>query len=105
MNTHRKEDQNAKTYFPGTSYTLLLLGLFYSQRNGIAIGICLSPTIATLVIDSLLDNVLSKFNFKCTFVKKYVDDVFLSIPEDKTDELLKTFNEYNHHLQFTIEVE
>lgn len=71
-------------------------------------GSCLSPTIAALVIDDLLDVVLQKLGFKCTFVKTYMDDLCLALPKEKKNHAInytRTFNEYHRIYSLTMEVE
>lgn len=38
-------------------------------------------------------------------VKKYVDDLILTVAADKCDSLQNTFNGYSQHIQFTFEKE
>lgn len=78
---------------------------FYYQRSGTPMGSCLSPAVADMVMDILLDNVREKLNFDVPFIKKYVDDLFTVIPVNKSDEILRIFNSYHPKLQFTIETE
>lgn len=67
-------------------------------------GSCLSPAVADLVMDILLDNVIKLLPFSVPFEKKYVDDLF-TIPEDGADIILNIFNGYCPDIQFTIEKE
>ncbi|XP_053685968.1 uncharacterized protein LOC128735511 [Sabethes cyaneus] len=77
----------------------------YHQIFGTAMGNPLSPTLAELVMETLLDTVTKSLSFKPPFIKKYVDDLLMAIPIDEQDHVLKTFNNYNEHLQFTYELE
>lgn len=38
-------------------------------------------------------------------MKKFVDDLFCIIPENKTNEIVEVFNKFDHNISFTIEVE
>lgn len=78
---------------------------FYSQIFGCPMGSNLSPIIARLVMDYVLDKILSTLPFEIPFIKKYVDDIICSIPTDMVDFTLRHFNGYNEHIQFTIETE
>ncbi|XP_053691801.1 uncharacterized protein LOC128740287 [Sabethes cyaneus] len=80
-------------------------GRFYKQTFGTAMGNPLSPTIADLVTETLLDCVLKRLNVKLPFIKKYVDDLVTAIPLDKLDHVVDTFNSYNPNIQFTCEIE
>ncbi|XP_055525302.1 uncharacterized protein LOC129718508 [Wyeomyia smithii] len=77
----------------------------FQQVFGAAMGNPLSPIIADLVMETLLDTVTQSLNFKPPFIKKYVDDLLLAIPESQIGHVLETFNSYNEHIQFTYEME
>lgn len=78
---------------------------YYKQILGTPMGATISPIVAQYVMDDLLDECVPKLSFNLPFLKKYVDDLILSIPSDGKDEVLRTFNNYNQHIQFTIESE
>lgn len=80
-------------------------GKYYYQRSGTPMGSCLSPAIADMVMEILLDTVKKKLCFELPFIKKYVDDLITAIPNGKEDTILNIFNAYNVDLQFTIEKE
>ncbi|XP_053691760.1 uncharacterized protein LOC128740250 [Sabethes cyaneus] len=65
----------------------------------------ISPTVADLVMEMLLENVIKEIRYEIPVIKKYVDDLFLVLPADKVEEVLGTFNQYNSNLQFTCEIE
>lgn len=65
----------------------------------------LSPIIANLVMEDLLDRCTEAVGFEIPILKKYVDDLFLAIPQDKVDEVKDIFNEQEASLQFTVESE
>ncbi|XP_036317662.1 uncharacterized protein LOC118732638 [Rhagoletis pomonella] len=69
----------------------------------------LSPTIADIVMDDLLDNTFMelkrKFNIDTKFIVKYVDDIFAIVRRNDVDTILKTLNQYHPKLQFTMEPE
>ncbi|XP_055852027.1 uncharacterized protein LOC129916213 [Episyrphus balteatus] len=65
----------------------------------------LSPTIADLVLDYLLDECFEKMIEKPRFVAKYVDDIFAVINKDKIEEVLRSLNGFHPKIQFTIEME
>lgn len=58
-------------------------GGFYAQTFGMPMGNPLSPTIADVVMDDLLDNTIldlkKNFNIDIKFIVKYVDDIFAII--------------------------
>lgn len=78
---------------------------FYVQIFGCAMGSKLSPIIAQYVMDYLLDECLKKLPYKLAFIKKFVDDLILALPEDSVDLTLNIFNNFDAHIKFTIERE
>ncbi|KAJ8980862.1 hypothetical protein NQ317_008921 [Molorchus minor] len=68
-------------------------------------GSPVSPIISQFVMDDLIEDSLPKLDFQIPFLKKYVDDMILSIPQGGTEQLLQMFNNYDTYLQFTIENE
>lgn len=83
-------------------------GKHYFQLYGMPMGNPLSPTIADIVLDALLDDVIKELNskdIKIKFISKYVDDLFAIIKKPDEAQILKTLNAYHNKLQFTIEKE
>ncbi|XP_062539104.1 uncharacterized protein LOC134207396 [Armigeres subalbatus] len=80
-------------------------GQFFQQVFGTAMGNPLSPTIADLVMETLMDTVTKRISFPIPVLKKYVDDLILSVPQEKIDEVIEIFNQYHPKIQFTVEVE
>lgn len=87
-----------------TTYCLFN-GSYYKQIKGTPMGSILSPILAQYVMDDLIENCKTKLNFQFPFIKKYVDDIICSIPNNYIQETLNIFNNYNRHIQFTIEEE
>ncbi|XP_062703609.1 uncharacterized protein LOC134286061 [Aedes albopictus] len=83
----------------------LLKGQFYQQIFGTAMGNPLSPIIAEYVMEDLLENALASTPIVINNLKKYVDDLFLALPEGNIQEVLDSFNQQNEHIQFTVERE
>lgn len=77
----------------------------YLQLFGLPMGSCISPILAQYIMDKLTKVTLNKFNFIIPFCKRYVDDYLLAVPKNKTQHVLETFNNYNNHIKFTIELE
>lgn len=74
---------------------------------GMPMGNPLSPTIADIVLDKLLDDVidvLKKNNVKIKHLSKYVDDIFAIVDKNDLDKITKQLNLYHNKLQFTIEI-
>ncbi|XP_055526059.1 uncharacterized protein LOC129728069 [Wyeomyia smithii] len=80
-------------------------GQHFQQIFGTAMGNPISPTLADLVMETLLDTVIPLLTFKPPFLKKYVDDLLLALPANQLNHVLETFNSYNEHIQFTYEME
>jgi len=68
-------------------------------------NILLSPILADVVMDDLEIKCLQRLDFKIHTYYRYVDDIFLIIPKNKLEMVLKTFNEYHPRLRFTHEIE
>lgn len=78
---------------------------YYQQIFGTPMGSPISPVLALIVMDHLLDTVLPRLPFHLSFVYKYVDDIVCAVPSDMIDSTLDVFNSYSEHLQFTVEKE
>ncbi|XP_058816722.1 uncharacterized protein LOC131680001 [Topomyia yanbarensis] len=77
----------------------------YKQTFGTAMGSPLSPILADIIMENLLQTSIKRLPFTIPVIRKYVDDLFLALPKDKVQQTLDTFNAYNQHLQFTKEEE
>jgi len=80
-------------------------GKIYKQTYGTPMGSPLSPVIADIVLQDLEEKALKKINAKIPFYHRYVDDIILSAPADRTSMILDTFNSFHNRLQFTMEFE
>lgn len=78
---------------------------FYLQVFGCAMGSKLTPILAQYVMDHVVDSCLIKLSFRVLFIKKFVDDIILAVPEDHIQTTLECFNSHSANLQFTIEIE
>lgn len=80
----------------------------YKQIFGMPMGNPLSPTIADIVLDNLLDAALTELhnkNVNIKYVAKYVDDILAVIDINDKDVILKALNGYHPKIKFTVEVE
>ncbi|XP_058817405.1 uncharacterized protein LOC131680714 [Topomyia yanbarensis] len=80
-------------------------GAYYRQKSGTAVGNPLSPALADLVMETLLDHVLETIDIPIPFLRKYVDDLVTALPADKIQHVQSALNAYNPHIQFTCEIE
>ncbi|XP_062533790.1 uncharacterized protein LOC134202820 [Armigeres subalbatus] len=78
---------------------------YYQQTFGTAMGSPLSPILADYVMEDLLDVAKQRLSFTIPILKKYVDDLFLVLPKTEVQNTLDVFNEYDQHIQFTVELE
>lgn len=53
----------------------------------------------------IMDICISRLDFLLAFVKKFVDDIILALPEDKITQTLQIFNDFDTNIKFTIEME
>ena len=78
---------------------------YYKQIEGCAMGASISSVIAQLVLEDLEENILNNLGFHIPFFYRYVDDCITAVPNNKTADILNSFNSYHNKLQFTIEIE
>jgi len=64
----------------------------------------ISPIIADIVMDDIERKALNNLKFKMPFYCRYVDDIALAVPSNKTELILNTFNSFHPRLQFTLEI-
>ncbi|XP_011859675.1 PREDICTED: uncharacterized protein LOC105557116, partial [Vollenhovia emeryi] len=77
----------------------------YEQIFGSPMGSPLSPILADIIMDDLETHCINSLDFEIQVYYRYVDDIFLVLPEDRLQEVLNTFNNYHPRLQFTSEIE
>lgn len=80
-------------------------GEYYKQVFGTAMGNPLSPVIADLVMEDILNDAVENTGFSIPYIKKYVDDLFLVLPLSKIDEVREIFNQQHTSIKFTVETE
>ena len=77
----------------------------YEQIDGVCMGSSLGPVLANIIMTELEKIVLPKL-FEEEMIKfyvRYVDDTLVMIKEEKVNEVLKRFNEFDKNLQFTVD--
>ena len=90
-------------YLYNTYYTFN--SVIFKQLIGTLIGSARSSLLADIVMDDLETECINLLDYTPLFFYRYVDDIILSIPENKINYTLDTFNTYYHNLNFTIELE
>ncbi|KAJ8670872.1 hypothetical protein QAD02_002131 [Eretmocerus hayati] len=82
-------------------------GEFYKQEDGAPRGLPLSPIVANLVMEDCIENCLrvleNTSNFEPIILRIFADDGLAVIPRDQVRNFIRTFNENNENLDFTIE--
>lgn len=68
-------------------------------------GLPISPILADIVMEYVLDKALDSLHYKVKVCKKYVDDLFLIVPRDMLNVTLEKFNAVHPNIQFTHEME
>lgn len=68
-------------------------------------GLPLSPILADIVMEYVLDQASSRANGHFKELVKYVDDLFLIVPKQRIDYVLDIFNSVHQKIQFTCELE
>ena len=72
--------------------------------SGCPMGFPFSPLVSNLVMEDVEKQALSKFSFKSTVYKLYVDDILTIVPTDKIIELLNVLNSIEQPIQFTLQI-
>ncbi|XP_055714925.1 uncharacterized protein LOC129809142 [Phlebotomus papatasi] len=101
----QKEDFLTLTKFCLTTGYFTYNGTVYSQLKGVAMGSPISPIVADIVMQKALDSIMENSHLRIGFIKKYVDDLLLSIHQDDVDTVLEAFNGFHPAIQFTMEQE
>lgn len=78
---------------------------FYVQLDGTTMGGPASPTIANFVMQYILEKVSTLLPFEVKYMRLYVDDMFMAVPNGEVDNILNYFNGIDDKIQFTIEKE
>ncbi|XP_055714199.1 uncharacterized protein LOC129808447 [Phlebotomus papatasi] len=80
-------------------------GSFYEQIEGMPMGNCLSPVIADIIMDRVIDTAVQTVTIPPKVIYKYVDDLFLITRKDNVSSLLNAFNNVHEKIKFTCELE
>ena len=88
---------------------LYLMNFFINKFLSHPWGSPISPLFADMVIDDLENDCLIKLKneYNCIPLAyyRYVDDTLLIVKKEHVEIVLRVFNSYNEHLQFTHEIE
>jgi len=76
-------------------------GRCYEQTYGSPMGSSLSPILADIIMDDLEIQCMKKLDFRMCSYYRFVDDIFLLIPRNKIDIVLKIFNEHHETQIYT----
>lgn len=77
----------------------------YKQRDSLAMGSPLSPILAKILMNRLLDVTLPKLKDKPKFLALYVDDSFWIVKNGSETTILHQLNQYHEKIKFTLEKE
>ncbi|XP_055701741.1 uncharacterized protein LOC129801012 [Phlebotomus papatasi] len=80
-------------------------GKFYLQKDGVAMGSPIGPIAADIAMQRTLNSVLEDSPLRIGFVRKYVDDLLVSVHRDDVEALVPLFNSFHPKIQFTLERE
>lgn len=76
----------------------------YRQKHGIPMGGAISPICCRLVMDYIMDKVLTIIPAP-KYMSVYVDDTFFVLRDEEAVPTLNALNSINQHIQFTCELE
>ncbi|XP_046626164.1 uncharacterized protein LOC124307959 [Neodiprion virginianus] len=80
-------------------------GVLYRQVEGCSMGNPASPVLANIVMNYVLQQIITVLPFNIAFIKLYVDDTIAAVPETELNRVLELFNSFEENIQFTMEVE
>jgi len=76
----------------------------YFQIDGLAMGNCLSPVLADIVMTELLRHVFKILKIKPKLAVKYVDDLLFLLPSHMINQFLQALNSFHENIKFTFEI-
>jgi hypothetical protein len=77
----------------------------FKQIDGSAMGSNLSPILANIIMNELLDWTFNELQIKPKLIVKYVDDLLMILPSRKIKLVLDKLNSFHQNLKFTFEEE
>lgn len=80
------------------------LGNTYKQKDGLPMGSCISPTLARIVMDVIVNKLLATIP-SISFIKVFVDDTIAAIDRSLVEKALETLNNFKAGIKFTLERE
>lgn len=80
------------------------IGKIFKQKEGLPMGGCISPTIARLVMDRIVDKLYREIP-DIAFIKVFVDDTLAVIDPNSSDLALQVLNNFHPKMSFTMEKE
>lgn len=80
------------------------IGKTFKQNSGLPMGGCISPTIARLVMDKVMQHLMNSLP-NITFIKIFVDDTIAALSPEDADKALSTLNNFHPNMKFTVENE
>lgn len=86
------------------SVVFMALEKCYTQINGIPMGGTISPTIARIVMDKVVEHLFDICPY-ISFIRIFVDDTLVAIEKGKEMEVLDALNCLNESMRFTVELE
>ncbi|XP_047504100.1 uncharacterized protein LOC125049061 [Pieris napi] len=88
-----------------TSGYLMWKDEFYVQVDGVAMGSPVSPIVADIFMEDFEERALANTPVKPRLYKRYVDDTFVVLPNDKISAFLAHLNSIHKNIKFTVEQE
>lgn len=86
------------------SVVFTAFGQTYIQRMGLPMGGGISPTMARLVMDKVVEHALYSGR-RISFIRVFVDDTLAAVKKGDEEEILKALNGFNENMKFTMEKE
>lgn len=80
------------------------LGHVYRQEEGLPMGSCISPTLARITMDRVIEFLLINVP-RISFIRVFVDDTITAINREDVQKALHVLNQFNPSIKFTCETE
>ncbi|XP_059220768.1 uncharacterized protein LOC106081830 [Stomoxys calcitrans] len=77
----------------------------YGQQKGMPLSSSLTPVLADIVMEELLDTTTEKMNVKPKILTKYVNNLFAIIKKSEVENTLGLLKSHNKGIQFTMKQE
>lgn len=76
---------------------------FFHQKDGTVMRNPLSPILANILMEFVVESVLKKLSFLVPLAKTYVYEGIFAVPKDRCQYVPVSFNNFHNKIKFTME--